>query len=505
MRERIGLAGQYAAIDENLTGLENLVMVGRLYGMKRAAATVRGRELLVRFDLTEAAGRPAKTYSGGMRRRLDLGAALVAKPPVLFLDEPTTGLDPRSRLEVWTTIEELVAEGRTVLLTTQYLDEADRLADTIAVIDRGRVIATGTPDELKDRVGGERLEVRLAARADSQVAVRALTGLSDEPPHAEGDTVTVGVRRRAGVIVDAVRRLDEAGVGVDDITLRRPTLDDVFLSLTGHVAETDADPEAEEATRMSRLVTDTMIVAERNLVRLTRAPDLLLAFTVQPVMFVLLFVYVFGGAILVPDFYDSYAAFLLPGIIVQNIAFGGFVTALGLNEDLHKGLIDRFRSLPMARSAVLAGRTLSDVATNALSVTVLLVTGVIIGFSFDASLIEIIGGFGLLLLFGYAFSWIFALLGLIVSSPEAANSLGFIAVFPLTFISSAFVPVESMPAGLQWFAEINPFTIVVDAMRSLWVGAPAGNSVWGAVVWSLVIIAVFAPLAVSRYRRAAGN
>jgi ABC-2 type transport system permease protein/oleandomycin transport system permease protein len=256
---------------------------------------------------------------------------------------------------------------------------------------------------------------------------------------------------------------------------------------------------------VSRLVTDTLIVAERNLVRLTRAPDLLLAFTVQPIMFVLLFVYVFGGAIIVPDLYEDYTAFLLPGIIVQNIAFGGFVTALGLNEDLHKGLIDRFRSLPMARAAVLAGRTLADVATNALSVAVLLLTGLIIGFSFDASIGEILLGLALLMLFGYAFSWIFALLGLIVSSPEAANSLGFIAVFPLTFISSAFVPVESMPAGLQWFAEINPFTIVVDAMRSLWVGAPAGNSVWGAVVWSLLIIAVFAPLAVSRYRRAAGG
>ena len=198
--------------------------------------------------------------------------------------------------------------------------------------------------------------------------MRALAPISDEPPHCEGDTVTVGVRRRAGMIVEAVRRLDEAGVGVDDIALRRPTLDDVFLSLTGHVAEADGDDERRGGDEMSRLVTDTMIVAERNLVRLTRAPDLLLAFTVQPMMFVLLFVYVFGGAILVPDFYDSYAAFLLPGIIVQNIAFGGFVTALGLNEDLHKGLIDRFRSLPMARSAVLAGRTLSDVVTNALSV-----------------------------------------------------------------------------------------------------------------------------------------
>jgi ABC-2 type transport system permease protein/oleandomycin transport system permease protein len=254
---------------------------------------------------------------------------------------------------------------------------------------------------------------------------------------------------------------------------------------------------------MRRLVSDTMVVAERNLVRLPRAPDLLLAFTVQPVMFLLLFVYVFGGAISTPGY--EYVDFLIPGIIVQNIAFGGFVTALGLNEDLHKGLIDRFRSLPMARPAVLAGRTLADIVTNLLSVIVLIVTGLIIGFSFDASVVEIVGGIGLLLLFGYAFSWVFALLGLIVSSPEAANSVGFIAIFPLTFISSAFVPVESMPGALQWFAEINPFTITVNAMRALWVGAPAGNNIWGAVVWSLVILAIFAPLAVARYRRTAGS
>ena len=254
---------------------------------------------------------------------------------------------------------------------------------------------------------------------------------------------------------------------------------------------------------MRRLVTDTLVIAERNLVRLPRAPDLLIAFTVQPVMFVLLFVYVFGGAISTPGY--TYVDFLIPGIIVQNIAFGGFVTALGLNEDLHKGLIDRFRSLPMARAAVLGGRTLADVVTNLLSAVVLIVTGLIIGFTFDTTVPEFLGGVVLLLLFGYAFSWVFALLGLLVSSPEAANSVGFLAVFPLTFISSAFVPVDSMPAGLQWFAEINPFTVMVDAMRSLWVGAPAGNSVWGAFVWSLVILAVFAPIAVARYRRTAGR
>jgi ABC-2 type transport system permease protein/oleandomycin transport system permease protein len=253
---------------------------------------------------------------------------------------------------------------------------------------------------------------------------------------------------------------------------------------------------------MRRLVTDTMIIAERNLIRLPRAPELLIGYTIQPIMFVLLFRYVFGGAISTPGY--SYVDFLIPGIIVQNTAFGGFATALGLNEDVRKGLIDRFRSLPMSRAAVLGGRTLADVATNALSITILLITGVIIGFSFQTNFAHAAAGVGLLLLFGYGFSWFLAFLGLLVRSPESVNSVGFIAVFPLTFISSAFVPVASMPDGLRQFAEYNPFTVIVDAIRSLWLGAPADNYVWGAVAWSLAIVAVFAPLAVGRYRRAAG-
>jgi ABC-2 type transport system permease protein/oleandomycin transport system permease protein len=249
---------------------------------------------------------------------------------------------------------------------------------------------------------------------------------------------------------------------------------------------------------------DTAVVAKRNLLRIPRQPDLWVSFTIQPIMFVLLFVYVFGGAISTPG-YDDYVDFLMPGIIVQTMSFGGFVTAIGLSDDLRKGLIDRFRSLPMARSAVLAGRTLADVATNTVSLVVMIVVGLLVGFNFTSSPLEVAAGIGLLLLFGYAFSWAFAFVALVSNSAEGAQALGFMLIFPLTFASSAFVPPESMPSWLEAFAEANPFSTVVDATRALFVDAPAGNDVWAAVAWCVGLIAVFATLSVHRYRRAVSS
>jgi ABC-2 type transport system permease protein len=249
-------------------------------------------------------------------------------------------------------------------------------------------------------------------------------------------------------------------------------------------------------------ISDTLVLAKRSLLRIPRQPDLLVGFTVQPILFVLLFVYVFGGAVglaLPPG--ATYVDFLIPGIIVQSIVFGGFVTALGLADDLKKGLIDRFRSLPMTRSALLTGRTLGDVVTNIFQLVVMFSVGLLIGFNFSSSVGEVVAGILLLLLIGYAFSWVFAFIGLSSSSPEAANAFGFTILFPVTFVSSAFVPVDTMPSWLQPIAEHNPFTYMVNAARALFLGIPAEDNVWLALVWTLGIIAVFAPLSAWKYRR----
>jgi ABC transporter DrrB family efflux protein len=532
VRELLGLTGQFAAVDEILSGRENLVMFGRLFDLAPGEARRRADELLERFDLADAGDRPARTYSGGMRRRLDLASSLLTRPRILFLDEPTTGLDPRSRNQIWSIVRELVREGTTLLLTTQYLEEADELADRIAVIDHGRVIAEGTSNELKERIGGQLLEVELARATsrDEAQAVLSGVGCGDPVPAERADRLTLPAPRDGlELIEDAAAALRHAQIDVSNIGLRGPTLDDVFLQLTGAPASADGDqPSASAAAlataeprspapspqrrrfrlhlptpaRVRSALSDTRVVTGRNLRHFVRQPQLLIFSTIQPVMFVLLFAYVFGGAVegSLPSGV-SYIDFLLPGIFVQSVAFRATQTAVGLSEDLVRGVIDRFRSMPMARSAVLIGRTVADLVRNVLIIVLMTGVGYLIGFRFQAGLLNALACIAVVGAFGFALSWIFAFVALTVRGAEAAQSAGFVVIFPLVFASSVFVPVASMPDWLQAFAEVSPVTLTADAARSYALEGGVPGSLAGAAAWIIGLLAIFVPLCVWRYRR----
>ena len=424
-------------MDEYLTGREAVEMVGRLYNLSAQVARQRAAEVLERISLAADADRLVRTYSGGMKRRLDLAASLVGRPDVLFLDEPTTGIDPRSRVDVWALIRDLVSSGTTVLLTTQYLDEADRLADRIGVIHEGRLISEGTGNELKDRLGGAVIQVEVPEAA--QAATRAALGADD----GTDGTITLPAPAGSRSLADAIRRLDAAGI----------------------------DP--------------TVVIVRRNLLRILRLPQLLVFATVQPVMFLILFNYVFGGSV---------------GRAIPAAAGGKYINWL---------VIDRFRSLPMARSAVLAGRTVADLLRNGFVIGLMIVLGFVLGFRPQTSFVSLVGGVLVAMAFAFALSWGMASLGLAVKNSEAAQTASFLPVFPLVFASSVFVPTSTLPDWLRVFADHQPVTRTANAVRGLVLGEGAlaagqtvAGEVTGALLWALGIIVVFAPLAVRLYRRA---
>ena len=516
VRSSIGLTGQYAAIDEYLTGYENLQMMGRLYRLSDADSNRRAKELLEQFDLVEAGGRAAKTYSGGMRRRLDLAASLIASPPILFLDEPTTGLDPRSRLAMWDIIERLVASGTTILLTTQYLEEADRLADRIVVIDGGNIIAEGTAKELKQKVGGERLELTIEKESNFETAKHVMQG---DALHVDEKARSLSVATSGGVhhLTQVLDSMEKAGVKVESLSLHRPTLDDVFLSLTGH----EATKAAEEETVSSAPVTsmhaatqavvaqkrspfvwamrDSLVLIERSLKHIIKNLDQLLSVAISPLMFLLLFRYVFGGAINTGG--TTYVNYLVAGILVQMAAFGASTTAVSVATDLKRGIVDRFRSLPMFSPALLIGHVTADLARNIASTVIMLAAALLVGFRPTADVREWFLVIGLLLMFTFAISWVSAIMGLLAKSVEAVQWMTFLFVFPLTFASSAFVPTEGMPTGLRIFAENQPVTHVIEAMRAWLVGTPIGDHAVWAFVWMAGLTVVAIPIATRLFRR----
>jgi ABC transporter DrrB family efflux protein len=401
------------------------------------------------------------------------------------------------------------------------------------VIDHGRVIAEGTGNELKERIGGQILEVELAsaaAREQAQAVLRGV-GCGEPEPDDRADRLTLPAPHDGlELVANAAAALREAHIGVSELALRGPTLDDVFLQLTGappsenggragaHAATAapapapDAEPprprrhlvrpHLASPAELRSALTDTLVVTGRNLRHFTRQPQLLIFSTIQPIMFVLLFAYVFGGAVegSLPSGVD-YIDFLLPGIFVQSVAFRATQTAVGLSEDLERGVIDRFRSMPMARSAVLVGRTAADLVRNVLIIVLMAAVGYVIGFRFQAGFVNALACIGVVAAFGLALSWIFAFVALTVRGAEAAQSAGFVVIFPLVFASSVFVPVASMPDWLQAIAKVSPVTLTANTARSYALEGGVPASLGGAAAWIIGLLVVFVPLCVWRYRR----
>ena len=435
VRESISLTGQFAAVDEILSGRENLVLVAKLRHLKAPGQVAD--DLLARFDLTDAASRKVSTYSGGMRRRLDIAMSLIGQPKVIFLDEPTTGLDPEARIEVWQVIQELAEQGTTVLLTTQYLDEAEQLADRIAILHQGRIIANGTLAELKQLL----------------------------PP------ATGRVRREAA---------DPGG------RLPRPR------------GERRQGRVREGPVMSTHFFGDTAVLLGRSLRHITRSVDTIITTAITPIAIMLLFVYVLGGAIETGT--DNYVNYLLPGIMLIAIASGIAYTAVRLFTDMQSGIFERFHSMPIARSSVLWAHVLTSLVANGLSVVIIVLVGLVMGFRTSASPLAWLAVAGILALFTLALTWIAVLAGLSAKSVDGAAGFSYPLIF-LPFISSAFVPTDTMPGPVRVFAENQPVTSIVNTIQDLFAQRPVDSDIWIALAWCLGILVVAYVFAMSVYRR----
>ena len=457
-----------------------------------------------------------------MRRRLDIAASIVVTPELMFLDEPTTGLDPRSRNQVWDIIRALVQEGTTILLCTQYLDEADQLAEGIAVIDHGKVIAEGTPGQLKASVGSGSLQVRLLDPRQRPEAERVLAGELGAA-HLEADPSAL-----SSPCADA----DRAARAVAELTrsgrqgrafLARPADPRRGLSRADRprrrrrgVGSMSADPaagsrtEAAGAEALRKALSSTprprrpgalsaaLTFGWRGMLKIKHVPEQLIDVTLTPVLFTVMFTYMFGGAIAGST--SEYLQFILPGILVMSVLFTTVYSGVALNTDVTKGVVDRFRSLPIWRPAPLVGAVMGDTVRYVIAATVVMVVGVILGFRPDAGIGGVLAAMLLVVVFSSGLAWVFTTLGLLMRTPNAVMNAGFMALFPLTFLSNVFVEPDTLPSGLKAFVEVNPISLLATASRGLMHGGAQTSDILIVLGTAVLLTAVFAPLTVRLYR-----
>ena len=519
VRECISLTGQNASVDEELTGFENLFLIARLMGFKPGEARQRAHELLQAFDLKEASGRLVKAYSGGMRRRLDIAASIVKITDIAFLDEPTTGLDPRGRNALWNIIRNLAKKGTTILLTTQYLDEAEQLADKITVINHGKVISEGTTNELKASVGNNLLHVHLDGVNQSKMdevlkEIELTSGLFIQDQKKLSFHVT-GQKQAITILGE----LEKIKVPIAAFNLSRPDLNEVFLSLTGDQRSSDSgednpeiaadySPDDLSSTKIldharpaqqSGFLSNKFMFGWRNLIKIKHIPEQFVDALITPIMFTFMFTYIFGGALAGST--KSYLQFFIPGILVQTMAFNSMYAGININNDISKGIFDRFRSMPIWLPAPLSGIIIGDFFRHLISGSLVLIFAFILGFRTDAGIPAIAGSFLIIILFAISLSWFFIIMGLTMRSVSAVMSFGWIILMPLVFMSNIFADPSTMPGWLQSFIKYNPLAWQVEAVRGLLAGDFPVRKILIAVSASLGISAVLFPLTVWFYKK----
>jgi ABC-2 type transport system ATP-binding protein len=518
IRESISLTGQNASVDEELTGYENLYLFARLLGYPASEAKQRANELLSVFDLKDAGNQLVKTYSGGMRRKLDIAASIVKISEILFLDEPTTGLDPRSRNSLWLIIRNLARKGTTILLTTQYLEEAEQLADKITVIDEGKVISEGTSDELKTSIGNNILHVHLngVSQSNLEAVLENIKGsMAQLDREGKKITFTVSDQKHAITILD---ELQKNNIEITAFSLSRPDLNEVFLALTGKEKETqDGQDYSSNAilegqqTAMSILLdhikpqresgwlSNKLMFGWRNLIKIKHIPEQFMDVLITPIMFTFMFTFLFGGALAGST--KAYLQFFIPGVLVQTLTFNAMYAGININNDLTKGIFDRFRSMPIWLPAPLSGIFIGDFFRHLISGSLILLFGYILGFRTEAGLPAFVISFGIMIFFAMSISWIFIIMGLTMRSTSAVMSFGWLILMPLVFLSNIFADPGTMPKWLQTFISYNPLAWQVDAVRGLLANHASGKAILSALGASFGISALLFPLTVWIYKK----
>lgn len=520
VRECISLTGQNASVDEELTGYENLYLFARLLGYPASEAKERAYELLSAFDLKESGNKLVKSYSGGMRRRLDIAASIVKIADILFLDEPTTGLDPRSRNSLWSVFRSLARKGITILLSTQYLEEAEQLADKITVIDEGRVISEGTSNELKASIGNNVLHVHLngVEKLHLEKVLQSIESPSVQTEHeSKKISFPVSGQKQAITILAELQKND---IEITSFNLSRPDLNEVFLSLTGKLKDNRNEEEnqynrgTEEgltALSVAQIVehakpyhrsgslSNKLMFGWRNLVKVKHIPEQFMDVLITPIMFTFTFTYIFGGALAGST--GAYLKFFLPGILVQTLTFNAMYAGININNDVSKGIFDRFRSMPIWLPAPLSGIFIGDFFRHLISGSLVLLFGFILGFRSDAGIPAFVLSFLLMIFFAMSVSWIFIIMGLTMRSASAVMSFGWLILMPLVFMSNIFADPSTMPNWLQTFISYNPLAWQVDAVRGLLGGTSSGKVILTALGASLGITLILFPLTVWCYKK----